>query len=1146
MAAPTTKNTKQRPPASPVKESPAPVIPSREVDEDALPALTPPLLASYNASHYRLLLWLSLLLAFITSLFPINDPDIYFSLQVGKMISAGEFPWGSDPFSYAQGDQAPWIHNGWLGDLIIYDLYNLGGGPLLVLVRAILVVGLFCLLMHLGKERAPRFWTVLTIFLGVVAIGQRLYFRTELFSLVLLGVVFWLLAQQPRQNSWLSFLHRFTAGRWYWLLPLVFILWANVDGWFFLGLVVVTLWCLGCWIKPGDMSRQELRSLTLCTLLSIVACCATPFHVKSFAQIPARLWPATASELQTRYEEMKKNNDKLRISEQLRYFESPFTKEYFNVQRSDALTGSTNQAPLLGLFYPGGISLSEWAYYPLLLVLLLSIIYADQSLLARTGLLLAIFAILGIWESRFVGFFVVGSVAIAVLNFQSLPAAPLVMKRSLILVNQLGCLLLGLLIQGLCLLHLIPTPDLGLYTLGYVHPRGAFGVAFRSDPLIEQASKETGKWQAAKQVAGRPFHYDWADVAAYDTWFNPTGKHFFDRRHEVFDQGTTRDYLAASDALLGVLLDPIKNDGSNVQKMFERQDKWQDVFKRHQISHLIVKKRGQQQNELVRVLMAERDRQNRPVWKPLQLHNGQVYALAWVGSPYWKGLEAIAFDAEKAAFREDRQTSAKQPALEDISDFKKYLYGDAVRRPAAQDEASWHLYYNRSNTSVLAAAELTRSEMLRLGLVPRLMARIANPTDTSLFIPFWLANRQESAASLLLSLSAIRRAVAELNPETPAFQRAEVFLQYLETVTLLSQYEQNFTPAAGPYHAQQRLFLLRQAAVACYDVMHDATGLTNIELAKEYRDRGALDAAAEHLQMVLSFAEKQQEDLERHLEDLERQLGDTSLSSIHKAEIAKQKAGIASQKAGIAALLKNKDTYFKQTLGFSPTELQNLINQQTENYKRVVQQQSWQPTENDPGKDAINRAALALQAGLPKRALEELQSSGVKSIDAALLACNIYGLLGQHDLVWTEFLKRIPELRNKMSSVDFLGRAAMGEWCLGRPEEAAEMRLEMARLINEGALESTLNSGLTGMFGTNPQPAGNVLIGTLQEQQAAGAATTIADQQVSAGLLYLEAGKPHRAAELFVKALRETNPYSPWRPLLERYYLQITGEVLAK
>ncbi len=153
-------------PATPVKELPATAHPGEEFDSP--PLLTGELATSYRDSHHRLLLLLCLVLAFFLACFPISDPDIFFSLQVGKMVTSGEFPWGHDPFCFAAGESAPWIHSGWLGDVVIYFLYEAGGGPLLVFVRALLAVALLRMLMSLGSEKSPRLLTVIAVLLAVL------------------------------------------------------------------------------------------------------------------------------------------------------------------------------------------------------------------------------------------------------------------------------------------------------------------------------------------------------------------------------------------------------------------------------------------------------------------------------------------------------------------------------------------------------------------------------------------------------------------------------------------------------------------------------------------------------------------------------------------------------------------------------------------------------------------------------------------------------------------------------------------------------------------------------------------------------------------------------------------------------------------
>ena len=136
-------------------------------------------------------------------------------------------------------------------------------------------------------------------------------------------------------------------------------------------------------------------------------------------EIPIRLSPPTAAELHTRFEEQKLQNPKQRISEQQRLFESPWASDFFQVQRNDAVASMAGQAPLLPLCYPVGLSLSEWAYYPLTILVLLSIFFARRPWPWGQLILLLIFIILGAWQSRFAGFFAVGGTALAILHFQS-------------------------------------------------------------------------------------------------------------------------------------------------------------------------------------------------------------------------------------------------------------------------------------------------------------------------------------------------------------------------------------------------------------------------------------------------------------------------------------------------------------------------------------------------------------------------------------------------------------------------------------------------------------------------------------------------------------------------------------------------------
>ena len=102
----------------------------------------------------------------------------------------------------------------------------------------------------------------------------------------------------------------------------------------------------------------------------------------------------------------------------------------------------------------------------------------------------------------------------------------------------------------------------------------------------------------------------------------------------------------------------------------------------------------------------------------------------------------------------------------------------------------------------------------------------------------------------------------------------------------------------------------------------------------------------------------------------------------------------------------------------------------------------------------------------------------------------------------------------------------------------------LSGLINKNSLQSALYGGQFVLLGTGTKGSSNVFEGFSLLQDSMKLSFEIADQKIAAGLLHLEAGQPQQAATLFQEAILNIEPSSSWRPLLNRYYLQITGEVL--
>ena len=55
-----------------------------------------------------------------------TDPDAWWHLRTGELITASHSVPHSDPYSYTRFGQ-PWVAHEWLSDVVIYRLYRAGG-----------------------------------------------------------------------------------------------------------------------------------------------------------------------------------------------------------------------------------------------------------------------------------------------------------------------------------------------------------------------------------------------------------------------------------------------------------------------------------------------------------------------------------------------------------------------------------------------------------------------------------------------------------------------------------------------------------------------------------------------------------------------------------------------------------------------------------------------------------------------------------------------------------------------------------------------------------------------------------------------------------------------------------------------------------
>ncbi len=102
--------------------------------------------------------WIFAALAFIalrSLLTPIPPNDFWWHMATGRLIVAsGQIP-TVDSFSYTRAGE-PFYNQSWLGQLLMYELYQFGGVALVIVAQAVLLAGTYGLLLRLCLRRTDR------------------------------------------------------------------------------------------------------------------------------------------------------------------------------------------------------------------------------------------------------------------------------------------------------------------------------------------------------------------------------------------------------------------------------------------------------------------------------------------------------------------------------------------------------------------------------------------------------------------------------------------------------------------------------------------------------------------------------------------------------------------------------------------------------------------------------------------------------------------------------------------------------------------------------------------------------------------------------------------------------------------------------
>ncbi|HEV2947242.1 MAG TPA: hypothetical protein VGX70_07690 [Gemmataceae bacterium] len=1037
-----------------------------------------------------------IVLSFLLASFAARNSDLWQHLAAGRVIAQeGSIP-RQDPFTYTA--EGTWVNHSWLSDLILYNVFRLtaGGdlmnpdlsmvGPLLIVAKAILIVLLAWIMMRIRRPDQSLWIAAIFTAISMIVLSRWLFLQPKIISLLFLGLTLYLL-QRPEPEP---------GAKTFWLsrpiiaIPLLFVLWVNLDEWFVLGPITVALFWLGELMQqflfpirtgedaplPGRLARRGLLLVA-----AVAACLVNPYFFHAF-QVPSELW-------------IRLTDSPLLLDDDMeRYIRAPFS--------SDALR----------LAFSANPSSADIGYYVLAALGLVSFILNWADWRGWRTLVWLGFLMLSAYQERTISFFAVVAGPIAALNFQDFAARRYGVDfrvenpwKTISIAGRVVTLIAGIL--------LVVAAWPGMLNASFEDPIRTHHVSWQvemNSSLQQAAAKMRQLRQAGVMGEGNGFNYV-PEVADYFAWFCPEEKSFFDRRYSLFPN-VAESYIDMR-AALGPIRERVQSPTEANQKELQLQRSLAEKMSKHHINHVIV---SGPSFPAIRTA-AIRLWANPIQWSVLYM-DGRTAIFGWTprGTPLADNRFApLSYRPEPLAFGPSIPASDRAPLEaprpEDNPTFLQQMWKGPLPYSLQTEASDMLVTYSQSLRGQSRNFTLTNIALWQIVSLsgPAGTAALGNYAAqcgqsmrfaglTSIYPPYLLDFdwRTSPSATALLAVRAGRRAVKE----NPLEYRA--YLELATAIQFFSGTEERSAGRLAQIRQIQQVAALRKALALKPDSIDVHKALSSAYFQMDQNEIGGrrvpppFDLAIEHLNRILE---------------------------IRSAEGAKGKQTEEEFKKEIEQLKLLVKTRNEQT---------NLERRQT-NYESEKRRQT----------SAFGKAFMAVQHGLYQEALKELiDTEGLidRGAEGDRLALQLLVWTGQLDQARSELSgpgeQSLSSRDSKITDpqMDFQIAAGAGDYA--RADDALGMiiqRLEDAgtNQLMRAILETTWtrNIGPNGPMGMGPE--------WLRALLASGSfLKELADHWVIRGVLALEAGDATKAEEYFGRGLRVVQT-----PVRETVYVGFYG-----